>query len=45
VADLPVNLPKPRDYDDPAVATMAHEIIHHLRMDYATLLEGAVPIV
>lgn len=40
VADLPVNLPRPRDYDDPAVAAMAHQIIHHLRMDYESPLEG-----
>jgi ABC-type nitrate/sulfonate/bicarbonate transport system ATPase subunit len=40
VAELPVNLPRPRDYDDPAVASMAHQIIHHLRMDYETPLAG-----
>lgn len=34
VAELPVNLPKPRDYDDPAVAAIAHEIIHHLRIEH-----------
>ncbi len=30
VADLPVNLPRPRDYDDPEVARTAHRIISYL---------------
>jgi NitT/TauT family transport system ATP-binding protein len=31
LAEIPVGLPRPRDYDDPAVAQIAHTIIGHLR--------------
>ena len=30
VADIAVDLPRPRDYDDPAVARTAHAIVSHL---------------
>jgi ABC-type nitrate/sulfonate/bicarbonate transport system ATPase subunit len=33
VAQIPVDLPKPRDYDDPLVAAIAHEIVRQLHLD------------
>jgi NitT/TauT family transport system ATP-binding protein len=33
IAEVPVNLPHPRDYDDPAVTTVAREITRHLQTD------------
>jgi ABC-type nitrate/sulfonate/bicarbonate transport system ATPase subunit len=33
VAEIPVNLPHPRDYDDPAITAVAREITRHLRAD------------
>jgi NitT/TauT family transport system ATP-binding protein len=31
VAEVPVEVPHPRDYDDPAVTTVAREITRHLQ--------------
>lgn len=33
VADIPVDLPRPRDYDGPEVAKVAHSIIAHLHWE------------
>jgi NitT/TauT family transport system ATP-binding protein len=33
VAELPVDLPHPREYDDPAVTEVAREIVRYLNMD------------
>ncbi|MFN8524153.1 MAG: ABC transporter ATP-binding protein [Chloroflexota bacterium] len=32
VADIPVDLVRPRDYDDPAIALLARQIVQHLHM-------------
>jgi NitT/TauT family transport system ATP-binding protein len=32
-AQIPVDLPKPRDYDDPRIAAIAHEIVRNLHLD------------
>jgi NitT/TauT family transport system ATP-binding protein len=33
VAEIPVELPRPRHYDDPAVALVAQEIVRHIRLE------------
>lgn len=33
MAEIPVTLPRPRDFDDPAVALIAHEIIRNLQLE------------
>jgi NitT/TauT family transport system ATP-binding protein len=33
VADIPVDLPRPRQYDDPAVALIARSIVEHLQLE------------
>jgi ABC-type nitrate/sulfonate/bicarbonate transport system ATPase subunit len=33
VAQIPVDLPKPRDYDDPRIAAIAREIVRSLHLD------------
>jgi NitT/TauT family transport system ATP-binding protein len=33
VAEVPVQVPRPRDYDDPAVATTARAIVNHLHLE------------
>jgi NitT/TauT family transport system ATP-binding protein len=38
VADIPVPLERPRDYDDPSIAETAHEIMRNL--DLSSPAEG-----
>lgn len=33
ITEIPVDLPRPRDYDDPAVAAIAHRIVQSLRLE------------
>ncbi len=33
LAEVPVDLPRPRDYDDPAVTLIAREIVKHLQLE------------
>jgi NitT/TauT family transport system ATP-binding protein len=33
VADIPVDLPRPRQYDDPAVALIARSIVEQLHLE------------